>query len=416
MPYDITDVQVDRATLAGEDIDDKKRKVELKSTQPKTRSAVSVSALDKRLFNAVELRLFRYTAVLLSMVLLASLLGIVFWSLGWVFKMFSHLLLSLSLAGILALVLHPVVQCLKNRLHLPRLLAIIIVLLLFFIAISSLFVFLVPIMVNQALQLMTTLPDSLTHWQHVFSSNFPEISKIIADTMPSKADDGSMPVFMALGSTSKNIVSYLGVLAAAAFVPLFLFFALLSGHLLRGQLTELLTVFQRSTRQKLLYFMDVFIGYVSAFFQGQLIIAVCMGMLYALSFSLIGLEYGVLIGLILGLLNIIPFLGSLIGLLVVLPMAYLQSDGGMQLLLLAALVFAVVQVIESSLLTPKIMANHSGLHPALVVMSLFFWGTVFGGITGMILAVPLTAFFVAIWREIKASLRYMLNPSDARSD
>ncbi|WP_333607217.1 AI-2E family transporter [Arsukibacterium sp.] len=387
MPYDMKDIPVGRAKFAGE----------------------------QRLFNAVELRLFRYTAVLLFMVLLTLLLGIIAWSFGWLLSVFNHLLLSLSLAGILALVLHPVVQCLTVRLHLPRILAIIIVLLLFFVGISSLFVFLVPMMVNQALQLMTTLPDTLAHWQQVFSSNFPEISKMLADNMPGKAGESSKSVMPDLEHTSKNVMSYLGVLAGIGFVPLFLFFALLSGHLLRGQLTELFTVFQRSTRQKLLYFIDVFIGYVSAFFQGQLIIAMCMGILYALSFSLIGLQYGVLIGLVLGLLNIIPFLGSLIGLLVVLPMALLQPDGGLPLLLLAALVFAIVQVVESVLLTPKIMANHSGLHPALVVISLFFWGTVLWGITGMVLAVPLTAFFVAIWREIKASMRYMLNPSDVHS-
>ncbi len=109
--------------------------------------------------------------------------------------------------------------------------------------------------------------------------------------------------------------------------------------------------------------MDVFLGYVSAFFQGQLIIALCMGILYAISFMLIGLDFGVLAGLVLGLLNIVPFLGSLIGLLVVLPMAYLQPDGGVELLFLAGLVFAGVQLVESWLLTPKIMANRSGLHP-----------------------------------------------------
>ncbi|WP_255416749.1 AI-2E family transporter [Thiohalobacter thiocyanaticus] len=160
--------------------------------------------------------------------------------------------------------------------------------------------------------------------------------------------------------------------------------------------------------------MDVFVGYVTAFFQGQLIIAVSMGTLYAISFTLIGLEFGVLIGLVLGLLNIVPFLGTLIGLLVVLPMAYLQPDGGIELLLLTGLVFAAVQVIESWLLTPKIMANRSGLHPELVVISLFFWGTALGGIIGMVLAVPLTAFFVAIWSEIKASLKRSLSNREVR--
>jgi len=205
---------------------------------------------------------------------------------------------------------------------------------------------------------------------------------------------------------------YAGMLAGLSFVPLFLFFTLLSGDLLRGQANEVLSVFRKPTQLKVMYFADVFLGYVTTFFQGQLLIALCMGVLYALGFAVIGLEYGVLAGLVLGLLNIVPFLGSLIGLLVVLPIAYMQPEGGVELLALAAIVFALVQLIESWLLTPKIMANRSGLHPALVVISLFFWGTVLGGITGMVLAVPLTAFFVAIWAEIKASLTYALDIED----
>ncbi|WP_219999919.1 AI-2E family transporter [Halomonas sp. LBP4] len=73
-------------------------------------------------------------------------------------------------------------------------------------------------------------------------------------------------------------------------------------------------------------------------------------------------------------------------------MAYLQPDVGVELLVLAGLVFAAVQLTESWLLTPKIMANLSGLHPAPVVIFLFFWGAGLSGIIGMVLAVPLTAF------------------------
>jgi predicted PurR-regulated permease PerM len=71
-------------------------------------------------------------------------------------------------------------------------------------------------------------------------------------------------------------------------------------------------------------------------------------------------------------------------------------------------------MVESWLLTPRIMAERSGLHPAVVVISIFFWGTVLGGIIGMILAVPLTAFIVAVWIQTKASLtRSMVSDDNA---
>jgi predicted PurR-regulated permease PerM len=366
---------------------------------------------DKRLFNTVELRLFRYTAVLLSLVALTALIVIIVWSFGWILNEFYNLLLSLSLAGILALILHPVVEFLETRLRLPRLLAIILLLVAFFAGIGGLIFLLVPTLVSQIVQLMTVLPNTLASWQEYFSIYFPELSSMISSSMESRGREESRLVLEDPGTT---IMSYLGLLAGISFVPLFLFFTLLSGDLLRGQASELLSVFRKPTQQKVLYFMEVFVGYVTAFFQGQLIIAVCMGTLYALSFTLIGLKFGVLVGLVLGLLNIVPFLGTLIGLLTVLPLAYLQPDGGIELLILAGLAFAAVQLIESWLLTPKIMANRSGLHPALVVISLFFWATALNGIIGMVLAVPLTAFFVAIWSEIKASLKHALSSPDAR--
>lgn len=364
----------------------------------------------KGLFNAAELRLFRYTAVLLSLVVLTALVAISLWAFGWVLELFYNLLLALSLAGILALVLYPVVMFMETRLHLPRVIAIILVLLLFFTSIGALFFVLVPILLSQGLQLMTVLPDTLANWQAHFSSQFPQLNAMISSSLLEGNGDEIKPVLKESGST---ILSYLGLLVTVSFVPLFLFFSLLSGHLLRAQVAELLSVLDRPKQQKVLYFMDVFVEYVTTFFQGQLIIALCMAALYAISFTLIGLEFGMLVGLVLGLLNIVPFLGTLIGLLVILPMAYLQPEGGVELLALTGVVFAVVQVIESWLLTPKIMANRSGLHPALVVISLFFWGTVLGGIIGMVLAVPLTAFFVTLWSEIKLSLKRSLRKNSA---
>lgn len=378
--------------------------------------SVTASGRRRRLFNAFELRLFRYTAVLASLVALAALMGVVVWTLVRIVQVYYNLLLPLALAGVLALVLHPVVEFLVERLRLPRLLAVSLLLVAFVVAVGGMLLLIVPTLVSQVIQLMTVLPQTLAGWQEHFSLRFPELSEMISARLEN--DEGGaaspeLPGMPALEEPGKRLMSYLGLLAGLGFVPLYLFFTLLSGNVLRSQASELLSVFRRRTQLKVLYFMDVFVGYVSAFFQGQLIIAASMGALYALGFTLIGLKFGVLAGLVLGLLNIVPFLGTLIGMLVILPMAFLQPGGGVQLLVLTALAFAVVQLVESWLLTPRIMANRSGLHPALVVISLFFWGTALGGIIGMVLAVPLTAFFVAIWSEIKASLVHALDDRDA---
>jgi predicted PurR-regulated permease PerM len=138
-----------------------------------------------------------------------------------------------------------------------------------------------------------------------------------------------------------------------------------------------------------------------AFFRGQLIIAFLQGVLFAVGFSLAGLRYGFVIGLGLGFLNIIPYLGSIVGLSIALPVAYFQEGGGGDTLLWVLGVFAVVQLIEGYVLTPKIMGNRTGLHFMAIIVAVFFWGVALGGILGMILAIPLTAFLVSFWHLAK---------------
>src|SRR5690606_11986336 len=121
------------------------------------------------------------------------------------------------------------------------------------------------------------------------------------------------------------------------------------------------------------------------------------------------LKFGLIVGLMLGILNIVPYLGTIIGLSVALPLALLQPNGGMPLVGLVLLVFILVQVIEGWYLTPKIMSDRTGLHPVAIIVSIFFWGTALSGILGMVLAIPLTAFFVTAWRLVK---RKYLHRSD----
>ena len=81
-----------------------------------------------------------------------------------------------------------------------------------------------------------------------------------------------------------------------------------------------------------------------------------------------------------------------------LPLAYFQQGGGTFLVVAVLVVFSIVQLIESYLLTPKIMGQRTGLHPLAIMVAIFFWGSALQGILGMILAIPLTAFLVVFWR------------------
>jgi predicted PurR-regulated permease PerM len=128
-----------------------------------------------------------------------------------------------------------------------------------------------------------------------------------------------------------------------------------------------------------------------------------MGVGYAIGFTLSGLKFGIALGLLFGLLNIVPYLGSIVGIVTAFLVAYLQpggiaETGGWSLLLWCGVSFVVVQLIESYYLTPKIMGQQTGLHPVVVIVSIFFWGSALGGILGMIFGIPLTAFIIIAWR------------------
>ena len=109
-----------------------------------------------------------------------------------------------------------------------------------------------------------------------------------------------------------------------------------------------------------MFLLTEFINIIVAFFRGQLIVAFLQGLLFAIGFSLVGLQYGFVIGLLLGFLNIIPYLGSMIGLSVALPLAYFQSGGGGTTLVWVIVTFSVVQSIEGYVLTPRIMGTGRG--------------------------------------------------------
>lgn len=128
---------------------------------------------------------------------------------------------------------------------------------------------------------------------------------------------------------------------------------------------------------------------ISGFVRGQLTIAVVLGLVYAITLSLLGLNYGFLIGIFAGIAGIIPLLGSTLGLAVSVLVAWFQS-GEWGFTGIIAAVFIAGQVIEGNILTPKLIGDSVGLHPVWIIFSLLAGGSLFG-ITGMLLAVPVTA-------------------------
>ena len=142
-----------------------------------------------------------------------------------------------------------------------------------------------------------------------------------------------------------------------------------------------------------------------AYFRGQATIALIVGLLFCLGFSIIGLPLAILMGILIGLLNLVPYL-QILGFIPAFLLCILQSmESGQNLwttIGAATLVFIIIQLIQESILIPRIMKKVTGLHPAIILLSLSIWGSILG-ITGLILALPISTLLLSYYKRFISS-------------
>ncbi|WLD56814.1 AI-2E family transporter [Salinispirillum sp. LH 10-3-1] len=360
-------------------------------------------------FAPAQKQLLRYTILALSAVTLLGTVVFVLWVLGKVIGFLHLLVFPLAIGGLLALILFPVIELFEHRLRMNRLAAVISLFVVLFALCVTVLVLVLPAAVYQGSQFIESIPAMAERGYSSLTTRFPRALPMLENALAEMDVQSMLP---GAEATVDRVFVYIGFLVGLGFVPLYLFFALLSGHHLKASARGMLFVLSPKSQNDVLYHGQLFVDYLTAFFRGQLTIALIMGVMMAIGFTVVGLEAAIYFGLALGLLNIVPYLGFMVGTFTVLPVAYFQPDGSTQLVLLVMVVIAVTQLVESMFLTPKIMADRSGLHPALVVISILFWGTVFGGVVGMILAVPLTAFLVTVVEHTKSRFNRQHNRQD----
>ena len=189
-----------------------------------------------------------------------------------------------------------------------------------------------------------------------------------------------------------RVASWFGLVAGLFLIPVYAFFLLLEEKSIARTWTDYLPVADEKIKKEAVFVLRSINDALIVFFRGQVLVALCDGVMYAIGFLLIGLPYALLIGLLACFVTIIPFLGAAITCGLALIIAIVQS-GDWQQPLLVLVVFGVVQFIEGFVLQPKIVGDRVGLHPLMVIIALMVGTTLLGGILGGILAIPLTAAF-----------------------
>ena len=204
------------------------------------------------------------------------------------------------------------------------------------------------------------------------------------------------------GQVSK-VASWFGVLAGLALIPVYAFYFLLEKEGIQNKWSDYLPVVKSGFKDELVFVLNSINDYLIAFFRGQVIVALCDGILYTIGFFIVGLPYAFLLGVMATVLTMIPFLGAITTCLTALIIAFVQfGDWWHPSGVLA--VFAVVQALEGLVISPKIMGNRVGLHPLAIIIAVMVGTTLLGGLLGGILAIPLTAalrviMFRYVWKK-----------------
>jgi len=394
----------------------------------------------------------------LALALLAGLAVLLIWSLGRLLQLLSPVLWPLAAAGVIAYLLDPVVDWLECR-GVKRPPAIVLVFGLALALAGAVLGSIVPSLVNEARQLAAGIPayasraekrlgDWVNHpppWmQHLRRFAVPETNQgqtpppapetnahapaVVPGTSGTSSATNSPALSpapalanqtleaaanwlaKALPQTGRwlfgqvgRVASWFGVLAGLALVPVYTFYFLLEKRGISLRWTDYLPVADSDFKNELVFVLNSINNYLISFFRGQVLVALCDGILYGLGFLLIGLPYALLIGLAAVFLTIIPFLGAIVICLSALLIALVQF-GDWRHPLLVLVVFGVVQGLEGLVISPKIMGDRVGLHPVTIIIAVMVGTALLGGLLGGLLAIPLTAalrvvMFRYVWKR-----------------
>jgi len=364
----------------------------------------------------------RFVRILLSLGILAG----VIWLAGYL----SDVLIPFAVALLLAYLTNPLVNLVQNKIS-NRAAAVFFSLLVIMALAVLLGWFVIPMVAGEIVQMGGMVTDLVNNsdlaeraskqlppdlWQVI--KNFfarTEIKDFFKDISIWKILKAvTQKVLPGIWGLITGTASFFAWLIGLFVIGLYFIFLLLDYEAVQGW-KELVPP---AYRDSIVGLVDDFESAMSNYFRGQAAVAAICGVLFAIGFALIGLPLGILLGLFIGLLNMVPYL-QLIGLIpagLLAIMHAVQSGINVWMVLgLTGLVFGVVQIIQDAVLVPKIMGKVTGLNPAMMMLSLSIWGKLLG-LLGMIIALPVTYLLLVYYRRLIHSAPLMANSSESQSN
>ena len=318
----------------------------------------------------------------------------------------SDVLLPFFIAWFFAYLLYPVVKFIENKLHVKvRAISILLAMGAAIAIVGGVIWLIIPPMIDQ----FDKLGEVLTRWVHQtthtnnltmlikewLQDNQTTIERFLKSKDFSDALKTTMPkVFSVVSQTATVLMS----IVASMITLLYMFFILLDYETLTANWVR---IFPKKNRPFWSALMKDVERELNNYIRGQGMVALCMGIMFCIGFTIIGFPMAIGLGILIGIMDLVPYLHTF----ALIPTAFLAmlkaADTGQNFWVvfgLAVLVFCVVQVITDMVVTPKIMGKAMGLNPAILLLSLSIWGALLGFL-GLIVALPLTTLLIAYWQR-----------------
>lgn len=319
----------------------------------------------------------------------------------------SGVLLPFFIAWLIAYLVYPLVKFFQYRLKLKsRLLSIFCALFIITLTGVAIFYLLIPPMISEMGRMNKLLVSYLSHGgganiPHTLSEFIHEyidlaaINQMLSEENILATIKTTLPKMWTILAESINI---LFSIFASFIILLYVIFILLDYEAIAEGWLHLLPNKYRHFASHLVY--DIQSG-MNKYFRGQALVALCVGILFSIGFLIIDFPMAIALGLFIGALNMVPYL-QIIGFFPTLILAILKAadtgDNFWVVIAGALAVFTIVQIIQDTLLVPKIMGKITGLNPAIILLSLSIWGSLMG-MLGMIIALPLTTLMLSYYQR-----------------
>lgn len=319
----------------------------------------------------------------------AAVFVLALWFLG-------DVILPFVLGGAVAYFLDPVADRLE-RLGASRVLATAIITLVSVLIFILLVLLVIPTLVQQTISLFDTAPRLFRNLLEFLNTRFPDMleeGSVLRKSLAGLGDTIQERGGEVLNTVLSSAASLLSVVMLLVIVPVVAFYLLYDWDRMIARIDDLLPREHAPVIRKLAREID---DVIAGFIRGMGTVCLILGTYYAVALMAVGLQFGLVVGFVAGLVTFIPYVGALVGGSLAIGLGLFQFWGDWVSLGLIAAIFVSGQMVEGNILTPKLVGNSVGLHPVWLLFALSVFGTLFGFV-GMLVAVPVAAAIGVIIR------------------